>query len=91
MRFASQRGRIVDLAVADHPDRAVRILERLVARGEVHDGEAARADARPLMADDALAVRAAVAQHGSHPLDGLRIAQRRVPQRYRAEDAAHGP
>src|SRR5207237_1181787 len=45
LAFLAQRRRVVDLAVADHPDRVVGTLERLVARGQVHDGEAAGAEA----------------------------------------------
>src|SRR5207237_8963302 len=49
--FFAQRWRVLDLAVADHPDRVVGTLERLVAGGQVHDGEAAGAQARALVAD----------------------------------------
>src|SRR5438132_4574528 len=90
-RFAAQVGRVVDLAVADHPDLAVRTLERLVAGREVHDREAPRADSGPLVSDDAFAVRAAVAERGRHSRERLRLPQRTFPPRYRAEDAAHGP
>src|SRR5207237_4527280 len=55
-RFLPQRRRIVDLAVADHPDLAVGALERLVAGREIHDGEPARTHARALVTDDAFAV-----------------------------------
>ena len=90
-RFAAQRGRIVDLTVAHHPDLSVGTLERLIARGEIHDGEAARADAGALVPDDALTVRAAVTQRSRHPLHRLRKTQWGSASRYRAEDAAHGP
>ena len=64
---------------------------RLIAGREIHDREPARPDARALVADDAFAVGPAVAQGGGHPLEGVRMAERRLTARYRAEDAAHGP
>src|SRR5207245_9601396 len=45
--LAAQRRRVVDLAVADHPDRPVGALERLIAGREVHDGEPPRAQPPP--------------------------------------------
>src|SRR2546428_14103709 len=57
--FAAQLRRIVDLAVANHPDGAIGVLERLVAGGQVHDGEPAGGPARALRAPPALAVAAA--------------------------------
>src|SRR5206468_2169294 len=95
--FAAQIVRVVDLAVAHHPDLAVGALEWLITGGEIHDGEAARADACALMADDALPVGAAMLQRRRHARDVIRIAQRCAPppppavRRYRPEDAAHGP
>ena len=95
-RLAPQLRRIVDLAVAHHPDLAVRALERLIAGREIHDREPARAHARALVTDDALAVGTAVAQCRGHPRERVRMAQRCFAARrprppYRAEDAAHGP
>src|SRR5207245_2111927 len=63
-RFAAQVGRVVDLAVADHPDLAVRTLERLVAGREVHDRGAPRARSGPRVSDGASAGRAPVAGVG---------------------------
>src|SRR3989442_14461664 len=87
--FAPEVARVVDLAVADHPDAAVGALKRLVAGREVHDGEGARAEARALMPDDALSVRTAVLQRGRHLRDAPRMPERLARQRDGAEDAAH--
>src|SRR2546430_2254591 len=89
LAFLAQRRRVVDLAVADHPDRVVGTLERLVAGGEVHDGEAARAEAGPLVAHDALAVGAAVREGGGHRADAAGVPQRCTGERDGAEEAAH--
>jgi len=89
--FLSQRRRIVDLAVANHPDLPVGALEGLVAGCEIHDREPARTDARVLVTDDAFSVGPAVAQGGGHPRERLRVPQRCLTLRYRAEDAAHSP
>src|SRR6266576_4162161 len=73
---APQLRRIVDLAVAHHPDLAVRALERLIAGRELHDRQPACADARALVTDDAFAVRPAVAQCRGHPRERVGMAQR---------------
>src|SRR6266542_3005665 len=85
----AELGRIVDLAVAHHPDRAVRALKRLVAGGEIHDGEPARADARALVAHDLLAVRPAVRERSRHRPEAARMTQRATRERDDAENAAH--
>src|SRR5213082_3277493 len=91
LAFLAQRGRVVNLAVADHPDRMVGTLERLIAGGQVHDGEAAGAQSGALVADDALAVRAAVRQRGGHRVEAARVSEGSAGERDGAEDAAHLP
>src|SRR5262249_2037302 len=88
-RLASQLGGVVDLAVADHPDGSVRTLERLIAGGEIHDGEAAGADAGPVMSDDALAVGAPMRERRRHGGGMVRMAERAPGERHHSEDAAH--
>src|SRR5439155_6551949 len=87
--LAAQLRRVVDLAVADHPDGRIRALERLVARGQVHDGEPAGAQARALVTHDALAVGTPVGECGGHGGDTVRVPERRARERDGAEDAAH--
>ena len=88
-RLRAQLARVVDLAVADHPDRAVGALKRLVASREVHDGEAPRAEAGALVPDDPLPVRAAVLKRGGHLRNALGVLERRSRDGHRSEDAAH--
>jgi len=87
--FVAQLASVVDLAVADHPDRAVRTLERLIAGREIHDGEPAGAQARPLVPDDALPVRAAVRECRGHCRDAVGMFERGARERDGAENAAH--
>ena len=68
-------GEVVDLAVEDHPDRAVLVGDRLVAGREVDDAQAAEAeaDARPRV--EAVGIGAAVRDDRGHrrqrvPIDG---------------------
>src|SRR5207247_3600471 len=85
----AQLGRVVDLAVTDHPDVAVGALKRLIAGGQVHDREAAGAEARAGVPDDALAVGPAVGEGGGHRCEPVGVAEGRAGERDRAEDAAH--
>jgi hypothetical protein len=66
-------------------------LERLIAGSEIHDGEAAGADAGAFVADDALAVGSAMLQRGGHSGEAVGMAQGSAGAGYGAEDAAHGP
>ena len=87
--LAAQLRGVVDLAVADHPDGAVRTLERLVAGGQVHDGEPAGPQPRALVAHDALAVGTAVGERGTHGGEAIGMRERGARERDGAEDAAH--
>ena len=70
-----QVAEVVDFAVEDDPHRAVFVGQRLLAAGQVDDrqppvsqGHAGRC--RPTFGEvGAFAVRAAMAQHGRHPLE----------------------
>ena len=88
--LAPQVGRVVNLAVAHHPDRPVRALEGLLARGEIHDGETPRADPRTLVAHDPLAVGAAMPERLGHAGEALRVVEGAAGEGYGAEDATHG-
>ena len=90
-RFTPQVRRVIDLAVAHHPNGAVGTLERLITGGEIHDREAARPDARALVSHDAFPVWSAVPQRRRHARQRFRMAQHRAARRYGSEDAAHGP
>ena len=85
----AQLARVVDLAVTDHPDGAVGILKRLVAGGEVHDGQAAGAETGALVAHDAFAVGTAVRERGRHGRDAVGVLERSAGEGDGAEDAAH--
>src|SRR6185295_11799045 len=60
---------VVDLAVLDDMNRAVLVRDRLVAAGEVDDGQAARGQCDGAVDDVALAVRAPVAERVVHGLE----------------------
>src|SRR3990172_8764586 len=81
----AQRAVVVDLAVQDEPQRAVFVGERLLAAFEVDDAQAAEAQAGVGAREEAVAVRAAVAEGGRHPAE-----ERRVVEAREAADAAHG-
>ena len=87
--LAAQLGRVVDLAVADHPDGRIGALERLVAGGQVHDGEPAGAQARALVTHDALSVGPPVGERGGHGGHAVGMLERGARERDGAEDAAH--
>ena len=87
--LAAQRRRVVDLAVADHPHGSVGALERLIAGREVHDGEPPRAQTRPLVPHDAVAVGSAMRERRRHGGKAVAVSQRRARERHRAVDPAH--
>src|SRR5437870_2904046 len=87
--LAAQLRRVVDLAVANHPDGAIGVLERLVAGGQVHDGESAGTQPCALVAHDALAVGTAMSQRGRHGRYAVGMLERGARERDGAEDAAH--
>src|SRR2546422_4548247 len=87
--LAAQLRRVVDLAVANHPDGAIGVLEWLVAGGQVHDGEPAGTQPRALVTHDALAVGTAMSQRGCHGRYAVGMLERGARERDGAEDAAH--
>ena len=60
LELAAQLAVVVDLAVADQPDRAVGVAQRLLAAFEVDDRQAAMPERRALVVIDAFAVGAAM-------------------------------
>ena len=77
---------VVDLAVADHPDRAVGVQERLPAAFEVDDGQAPVPEDRAVGAVLPFAVRAAMAQRMQHARHGRLLGAVALDD---ARDAAH--
>ena len=71
--LATDLGVVVDLAVERDPDAAVLVRERLMATGEIDDAQAPMAEHGALVGLKACAVRATVADHGTHPDDALAI------------------
>ena len=72
----AELGRVVDLAVADRPDRTVLVGERRRRGGDVDDGQAAEAECAVGARLVALAVGAAVGhgpRHGVHQLPTLGV------------------
>jgi len=79
---AAQRAEVVDLAIEDHPHRAIFVRQRLIGQGQINDRQAAeperhagsraaRVGDRTLAAVEALIVRPAMAQHVGHSCKGL--------------------
>ena len=62
---------IVDFAVADQPDGAVGVGERLVTAGEIDDGETSMTERGEGVVMNALSVGTAMAQSTQHALDEL--------------------
>ena len=58
LELAAQLAEVVDLAVEDDPDRAVLVVDRLVAGREVDDAQPAHAERHALVHPHALIVRA---------------------------------
>ncbi len=84
--LAAQLAIVVDLAVADQQDRAIRVVQRLLAAREVDDRQAAMPERRTLVVIDPFAVRPAMRERVQH------AAHRAVARRIRIDDtcdAAH--
>src|SRR5438874_1582376 len=73
---------VVDLAVADHPHRAVLVGDGLGPAGEVDDAEAAMSEPDGSVQVEALAVWAPVGEDGGH-------AAQQVALHWRAVEAIH--
>src|SRR5450432_1485037 len=65
-QLCAQRLVIVDLAVEDHPERAVLIRNGLMAGAEVNDAETAHADGAAAFDMEAFVVRTAMANPVAH-------------------------
>ena len=48
VELRAQLAIVVDLAVEDHPDRAVLVADRLMAAGEIDDAQPAHAERRAI-------------------------------------------
>ncbi len=86
LELAAQLAVVVDLPVADQEDRAVGVVQRLLAAREIDDRQAAVAERRELVVIDPFAVRAAMRERVQH------AAHRAVARRIRIDDtcdAAH--
>jgi len=86
---AAQLDEVVHLAVADQGERAILVVERLPACGEVDDTQTPHRQARVVETQRSLAIGAAVRQQIVEPRDalGLVIVDRRLADD--AGDAAH--
>ena len=90
LELPRQLGGVVDLAVADHLDRAVLVAERLLAAGNVDDGEPAHPEGDLAMGVLAERVRAAVhhdVAHRAHPRGAGSLSG---GESHLAGDPAHG-
>jgi hypothetical protein len=77
---------VVDLAVADEPDRLLDVVQRLAAARQIDDRETPVTQRRLAVAEHTLAVRATVDQGAEHGADVL---ARRIKRPDNAGDAAH--
>ncbi len=68
LELGAQLAIVVDLAVEDHLHIAVDGRHRLMPAGEIDDRQAAHAEQRALVAEEAFVVRTAVPDHVVHCL-----------------------
>jgi len=90
LELGGQLGVVEDLAVEDDPVAAVLGAERLLAAGQVDDGQPGMAEERVLVAPGAELVGPAVPQGADHALGQALGQVERAGQAHRATDAAHG-
>jgi hypothetical protein len=67
LELAAQLAVVVDLAIADQHDRAIGVVQRLPAAGQVDDREAPMAECHEIVMMDSLAIRAAMGECIQHP------------------------
>src|SRR5262245_6690659 len=72
LQIRAHRLEVVELAVADEPERFVFVRARLMTAGEVDDREPAHADDRALADVDAFIVGTAMDDHARHATDDVR-------------------
>ena len=89
-QLAAQLGVVVDLAVEDDDDRAVLVVDRLVAGVEVDDPQPLDAEADAARHVQAARVRPAVLLGCAHADDQL-LLDRRAVGAHLARDATHQP
>src|SRR5258708_2789834 len=69
LEVCPQLGKIVDLAVENHPDRPVLIENGLVPTRQVNDAEAAHPQADTVLDEDSLVIRTSVHDSLAHAVD----------------------
>src|SRR6185312_11760662 len=89
LQGAAQRLEIVNLAVEDEDDRAVLVLHRLRASGEVDDAEATVAEADARLQVKSVPVRAPMRQGSGHPAQQGSVDRPRPAQVGYSGDPAH--
>ena len=89
LQLGAQLAVVVDLAIADQPDRVVGIAQRLVAAAQVDDRQAAHRDAAGAVDVHAFVVGAAVAREVAHRRQQCRR-DRPAVEVDESVDAAHG-
>src|SRR2546426_3316086 len=67
----AQFAKVVDLSVEDDPDRAILVMNRLVAGRQVDDAEASHAERHTLVHQQPLIVWAAMTNRLTHTMDQL--------------------
>ncbi len=90
LQLAAQLAVVVDLAVADQPQRAVLVRQRLVAAGEIDDRQPAHADRQRPVDVQAFVVGAAMARDPRPSRDSVAAGARAPVEVEDAVDAAHG-
>ena len=66
--IAAQLGEVVDLAVEDDPDRAVLVVNRLMAGRQIDDAQPPHPERHAFFHPHALVVGAAMADDVAHPM-----------------------
>ena len=86
LELAAQLAVVVDLAVADQPDRAVGVVQRLLSAGQVDDRQPAVSERDERIVIDPFAVRPAMGQRIQHAPHG-EVARRVGPVGVGIDDA----
>lgn len=89
-QFATQFAKVVDLAIADQPERSILVSKGLMASGQVDDGQSTHADDTVAIVVPPLIVRTAVTRNIAHSLHERRIGKAAVKMNDTV-NTAHGP
>jgi hypothetical protein len=88
-KLGTQPREVVNLAVEDHPDALVFVMDGLVTASQVDDAQPSHAETDAVLRVNAFVVRTAVYDGLAHTMDSLRVSDEARLGTYNACDSAH--